>query len=307
MRGNARARERLLEKRTVLPWCAEQDRHPVEGNAALRLPPDQPRDLHTLAALTGRGEEKHVVAQGRHRVRSFDEQALLHAGERRGGGFRERAGDGPDGARDARLVDGARQRGGQAGLGGDGMELPQTSAELMDPPRAHRFDTERRKRREAARGHRFRSDGGCEPAEREPLPAECGPRHGRAHGVRRGLLCRAHDERAPRWPSLAEQFPRELEPGRCGCGCDQLSHGHTAYPKGPTFPPTFCFATVAPCSCSRCASRTRRWIASRRYPTASPQLARPRSCSPGWRRRTRTACAPMASGRSSATTRSTRI
>src|SRR5256884_8620158 len=102
MGGDAGAREGLFEERTVLAWRAEQDRHPVEGNAALRLAPDQPRDLHALAALTGRGEEKHVVAQGRYRVRTFAEQALLHPGERRGGGVREPAGGGAERAREVR-------------------------------------------------------------------------------------------------------------------------------------------------------------------------------------------------------------
>src|SRR5207253_11236450 len=62
------------------------------------------------------------------------------------------------GSGESQLLDGAGQGAGKAGLSGDGIELSQTTAELMDHPRAHRFDAERRQRREAARGHRLRRD-----------------------------------------------------------------------------------------------------------------------------------------------------
>ncbi len=80
-RRHAGPRERLFQQRPVLRRRAQEHRHAVEGNASLRLAPDEARDLDALAAFARRREDQHVAVE-RRLPAALDEEPLLHARER---------------------------------------------------------------------------------------------------------------------------------------------------------------------------------------------------------------------------------
>src|SRR6266542_4113914 len=63
-RGNARARERVLEKARVALRRPDEHRHLVEGDTARRFFQHAACDFNAFAAFTGCGEKTDVVMRG---------------------------------------------------------------------------------------------------------------------------------------------------------------------------------------------------------------------------------------------------